>query len=74
MLKASWPPVRDTDEETCAWLATRVATLLGSGAPLRALVADLGRIRVHELALDPDPRVDEVAAKRIQTWFEAESV
>ena len=40
--------------------SVRIATLLGSGAPLRALVAELGRIREHELGADPDP--DHAAA------------
>ena len=49
--------------------SVRVATLLGSGAPLRALVAELGRIRRHELGAPDDPeRVAEVAG-RIHAWF-----
>ncbi|MGH3000447.1 MAG: hypothetical protein ACRDNM_14210, partial [Gaiellaceae bacterium] len=43
----------------------RIATLLGSAAPLRAVVAELGRIREHELRLPPDPARDAAVAKRI---------
>src|SRR5690348_5820309 len=44
VLREAWPPLADADDETCAHYATRLATLLGSGAPLRALAADLARI------------------------------
>jgi hypothetical protein len=47
----------------------RIATLLGSNAPLRALVAELGRIRRHELGADPDPGRDAEVAGRIDAWF-----
>jgi hypothetical protein len=49
--------------------AVRIATLLGSGAPERALVAELGRIRAHELAAAPDPVRDAEVARRIRDWF-----
>jgi hypothetical protein len=41
--------------------SVRVATLLGSNAPLKAVVAELGRIR------DGDP--DEELATRVYDWF-----
>ena len=47
----------------------RIATLLGSRAPLRALSAELGRIREHELRADPDPERDAELAARIDAWF-----
>ncbi len=47
----------------------RIATLLGSNAPLRALVAELGRIREHELGAGPDPTRDEAVAERVHGWF-----
>ncbi len=50
--------------------SVRIATLLGSNAPQRALVAELGRIRAHELALPPDPERDAAVAERIYAWFE----
>lgn len=49
--------------------SVRLATLLGSGAPLRALAAELGRIREHELGERADPTRDEEIAARIHEWF-----
>ncbi len=49
--------------------SVRIATLLGSGAPERALVAELGRIREHELATPTDPLRDAEVARRIRAWF-----
>ena len=49
--------------------SVRIATLLGSNAPLRALTAELGRIRVHELKAPADPERDEELATRIYHWF-----
>jgi hypothetical protein len=54
--------------------SVRVATLLGSGAPLRALVAELGRIREHELAAPPDPARDAELAGRVYAWFESSAL
>jgi hypothetical protein len=51
--------------------SVRIATLLGSNAPERALVAELGRIREHELREPPDPDGDAAVAARIYAWFEA---
>jgi hypothetical protein len=51
--------------------SVRIATLLGSNAPLRALVAELGRIRIHELGTAPDPERDAELAARIYAWFES---
>jgi hypothetical protein len=51
--------------------ATRVATLLGSRAPRDALVAELARIRVHELRLPPDADRDAELAARVHDWFDA---
>ena len=51
--------------------SVRIATLLGSGAPLRALVGELGRIREHELASPPDPERDAELAERVYAWFES---
>jgi hypothetical protein len=49
--------------------SVRIATLLGSAAPLRAVVAELGRIREHDLLLAADPTRDAVIAERVHTWF-----
>ena len=49
--------------------SVRIATLLGSAAPLRAVVAELGRIREHELRAPADPARDEEIAARIHAWF-----
>jgi hypothetical protein len=54
--------------------SVRIATLLGSHAPQRALVAELGRIREHELRVSPDPERDADVATRIYAWFEAASL
>jgi hypothetical protein len=69
----AWPPLGMIDEETRGHYATRLATLLGSRAPLRALTAELGRMRA-ELELPPDAAEDEAAAERVQAWFPAGSV
>jgi len=49
--------------------SVRIATLLGSNAPQRALVSELGRIREHELGAVPDPGADAELAERIYAWF-----
>ena len=49
--------------------SVRIATLLGSGAPERAVVAELGRIRTHELRAPADPLRDAELGPRIRTWF-----
>ena len=38
---------------------------------LRALTAELGRIREHELAAPPDAERDAALAQRIHEWFHA---
>lgn len=49
--------------------SVRIATLLGSNAPLQALVAELGRIREHELHAPADPDRDADVAVRVYDWF-----
>jgi len=51
--------------------SVRVATLLGSNAPRRALVAELARIREHELRTSADPDRDAEIASRVYDWFHA---
>jgi hypothetical protein len=55
--------------EEFAPFSVRIATLLGSNAPLRALVSELGRIREHELGAPADPLRDAEVARRIRAWF-----
>jgi hypothetical protein len=50
--------------------SVRIATLLGSDAPQRALVAELGRIRKNELHGPRDPQRDAEVAARVHAWFE----
>jgi hypothetical protein len=57
--------------EEFAPYSVRIATLLGSNAPLRALVAELGRIRAHVLDATPDPARDNEIAERVHSWFES---
>lgn len=57
--------------EEFAPYSVRIATLLGSNAPLRALVAELGRIRAHELDAPADPARDAEVAERVYSWFES---
>ena len=54
--------------------SVRIATLLGSNAPERALVAELGRIREHELNAASDPQRDAEVGSRVYAWFERASV
>jgi len=49
--------------------SVRIATLLGSAAPVRAITAELGRIRLHEIGGPADPRRDAEVAQRIHDWF-----
>jgi hypothetical protein len=64
----AWPPLERVDEETRGHYATRLATLLGSRAPVRAIAAELGRMRA-ELDLPPDSPEDQAAAERVYEWF-----
>jgi hypothetical protein len=57
--------------DECEPYSVRVATLLGSNAPLHALVAELGRIRAHELQAPADAARDTELASRVYDWFHA---
>jgi len=70
VFREAWPPLAGADDDTCARLATRLSTLLGSRSPLRSLASELGRMRA-DLGVDPDPEEDERAAERVQAWFPA---
>ena len=71
ILRREWPPLRDASEQALARPAERVATLLGSNAPVRALASELGRIRADELAAPPDPETDRATAETVRSWFDA---
>src|SRR4051812_15826660 len=73
VLADAWPPLASAPEPDRAHYATRLATLLGSRAPARALAAELGRMRA-ELGLAADPAEDAAAADRVHAWFPAGSV
>jgi hypothetical protein len=60
--------------EEFAPYSVRVASLLGSNAPERALAAELGRIREHEQKAPRDPGRDAVVASRVYAWFESASL
>jgi hypothetical protein len=60
--------------EEFAPYSVRIATVLGSNAPLRALVAELGRIREYELRAPADPARDAAVAERAYAWFEASAL
>ena len=60
--------------EEFAPYSVRIATLLGSNAPERALVAELGRIREQELRRGSDPERDAAVAGRVYAWFESASL
>jgi len=74
VLRDAWPPLRDAPEEECVRPAERVATLLASSAPSRAVASELGRIRTDELGAAADPEADRAAAETILGWFAAQSV
>ena len=71
VLRREWPALRDISEEASARSAERVATLLGSNAPIRALASELGRIRIDELGIAPDPGADRLTAEAVHGWFDA---
>jgi hypothetical protein len=73
VLRAAWAPLHDAPEEACVRPAERVATLLGSNAPPRALASELGRIRADELSAAADPEADRAAAEAIHDWFAAQA-
>jgi hypothetical protein len=64
----------DSRLEEFAPYSVRIATLLGSNAPERALVAELGRIRENELQTPRKPERDAEVAARVYAWFERASV
>jgi hypothetical protein len=74
VMRSEWPPLQAASEAEAARPAERIATLLGSNAPVRALASELGRIRADELGSEPDPEADRSAAEAIQGWFASRSL
>jgi hypothetical protein len=72
VLRAVWAPLRDVSDEICISQAERIALLLGSSAPVRALSSELGRIRA-ELGDDQDAEADRDAAEKVSEWFQTRS-
>jgi phosphomannomutase len=66
VLQDAWSPDASRPQ------AERVALLLGSNAPVRALVAELGRMRA-DLGSAPDPDADRQAAEQVDEWFRTRS-
>lgn len=73
VLRDAWPPLNGEPEEACVRPAERVATLLGSNAPARALASELGRIR-DELGAVPGPDEDSAAADAVLAWFREQAL
>ena len=71
MLRSAWPPVESAADEVVEAAAERIALLLGSAAPPRAIASELGRIR-GELGLEGDAETDTVAADAVHVWFESQ--
>ena len=72
VLWAAWDPIGGTPPGEYDSYALRIVSLLGSRASTSA-VAELGRIRRDELALEPAPEADAAAAGKIVAWFESTS-
>ncbi len=72
VLRDVWSPLRDVSDEGCVPQAERIALLLGSSAPVRALAGELGRIRA-ELGEGPDAEADREAAEKVSEWFRTRS-
>jgi hypothetical protein len=73
VLRDAWPPLRDAPEEACVRPAERIATLLGSNAPARALASELGRIR-DELGAVLAADEDSAAADAVLAWFREQAL
>ncbi len=71
LLASVWPPLATAGDEAGNAAVERVALLLGSAAPARALAAEFGRIRSN-LGAEADPAADAGAAEAVHAWFEAQ--
>ena len=72
LLQDGWRPLASVPDDVAANQAERVALLLGSAAPPRALAGELGRIRA-ELGATADPDADRAMAERVDEWFRTRS-
>ena len=68
VLEESWAPIAAAGPEERESCAFRVASLLGSRAPLGALAEELGRVR-RDFGLPAAPDEDERSAATITSWF-----
>ena len=69
VVSAAWPPLDRAGAGTRDGCVFRIASLLGSRAPARALADELARIRC-ELGREPEPLEDARAAHDIAGWFD----
>ena len=71
VLRSAWPPMASADDEAAQAAVERIALLLGSAAPPRAIASELGRIR-GDLGAEADPESDTSAADAVHAWFETQ--
>jgi len=71
VLESVWPPMASAGKGAGDAAAERIALLLGSAAPSRAIASELGRIR-GELGAPADSEQDAAAAEAVHAWFEAQ--
>jgi hypothetical protein len=72
LLWAAWDPIgADMPIDEYDNYLTRIASLLVSRASRDALAAELGRVRTHEMGLEPSPEVDSRVANKIADWFDS---
>jgi hypothetical protein len=69
VVSASWPPLDGADRETRETCVFRIASLLGSRAPAKAVSDELARIR-FDLGAQARPLEDTRAAHAIAAWFD----
>jgi hypothetical protein len=69
VLWAAWEPLGGTPPDECDGYAFRIASLLGSRAPLESVADELGRIRRERLGDHPSPDEDLRAAEKVLDWF-----
>ena len=71
VLRSVWPPLASAAPAGGEAAAERIALLLGSAAPPRAIASELGRIR-GDLGAALDGEQDAAAAEAVHAWFEAQ--
>ncbi len=73
VVRGAWPPLANAADEVARTQTERIALLLSSAAPVRALERELGRIRA-ELGEAADSAADAAAARRVRAWFAAQTL